>query len=553
MEYTYDAKGFKEIFESSFTWLGGFMRNVARFADKTALIDPALDKTWTYSDINKESNKLAHALKRAGVGRNDLVMYQLMNSAEFVFSYVAPRKIGAITSPANFNHASGETAKLIDHNKPKAFLYDTEVGDMVLEALSLCEHRPEIIIAVVSEKNTAPMPEGAVYYDDFVRDMPDTDPVKDFAENIYDETARLYTSGTTSLPKGVVVNNINEVLSAHDVMMHFPLDPTDITMNTTPWFHRGGIHSGGLTPTLYAGAAALILRNFSPRIALEFVERYGVTFVIGSPSVLEMLAGTQKKSHFDLSGLKGIVTMGAALEKSACIKYQQVLTPNIFNGYGTTETFWNTFLRPYDLPDMAGAAGRACTDDDVRVVKIYDDKRAEPDDLAADDGSEQGEIIIFSPSKSAFCYYDHEKLTKEKFYNGWLYTGDVGTWDSNKYVTVCGRKDDMIVCSGENIYPAQVEEALNEHPMVRECLVTSVPDSVRGQAVVAYVIPDSDSLTVAELIDFCNHSPLLSKYKRPRFYRFVDKLPYTATGKKQHVLMRAQALEDLEAGLLRRR
>ena len=111
----------------------------------------------------------------------------------------------------------------------------------------------------------------------------------------------------------------------------------------------------------------------------------------------------------------------------------------------------------------------------------------------------------------------------------------------------------MIVCSGENIYPTQVEEAINENPKVKECIVTSVPDKVRGQAVVAYIIPKDETLTVSEIIDFCNHSPMLSKYKRPRFYKFVQELPYTATGKKQHFVMKQQALKDLEAGLLKRR
>lgn len=111
----------------------------------------------------------------------------------------------------------------------------------------------------------------------------------------------------------------------------------------------------------------------------------------------------------------------------------KLLTPNIFNGYGTTESFWNTFLRPFDLPDNAGSAGRSCTDDEVRIVKLREDgSHSEPDDLVPHDNVAEGEIIISSPAKSAFCYYNNPEMTEQKFYKGFLYTGDVGTWDRER-------------------------------------------------------------------------------------------------------------------------
>ena len=125
-------------------------------------------------------------------------------------------------------------------------------------------------------------------------------------------------------------------------MMHFPLSPVDRTMNMTPWFHRGGIPSGGPCPTLYAGGEVVILRDFAPRTCLEYAEKYAISFLIGVPTIIAMLARTQERSPADLSALHGIVTMGAPFEKSACEKYMKLLTPNIFNGYGTTETFWNS-------------------------------------------------------------------------------------------------------------------------------------------------------------------------------------------------------------------
>ena len=553
MGYTYDIEMFKDTFEHEFTWLNGFMRNVRRFGFKPAMIDPQQDRVWTYEELNKDVNRFANALKAKGVGKNDAVLYLLPNSPQFAISYIAPQKIGAINCPANFNLAAGETALLINHNKPKVFIYDFEYAQEMQKALALCVEKPEVIIMVDYEHKCTKLPKGHIFFEDFMKDADDSNPPVDFEPHIYDEVTRLFTSGTTSLPKGVPLNNINEVLSAHDVIMHFPLNPTDITMNMTPWFHRGGLHSGGLTPTLYAGGAVVVLRSYNPRICLQYTEKYGVTFLIGVPAVLTSLATRQEKHPVDLSKIKGIVTMGSPLERAQCIRFQETLTPNIFNGYGTTESFWNTFLRPYDLPDMSGTAGRSCTDDDVRVVKAYEDRKAEPDEMVAKDGTEVGEIIIKSPSKSTMCYYNNPKVTKEKYYKGFLYTGDLGTWDEKEFVTVAGRKDDMIICSGENIYPPQIEEVLNMHPKVQESIVSSIPDKTRGEVLVAYIIPEDNSLTVKEMIDYCADHPNLSKYKCPRYCRFVEELPHTATGKKQHYKIKEQAKKDFEEGLLLRK
>ena len=541
LSYTYDVTMFRETFESRFTYLNGFLRNVSRFADRPAVFDPHSDRRWTYRELNCEVNRLAHALRADGVGKNDVVMFALLNSPEFVFFYLAAHKIGAIACPVNYRQGSGEIALVIDDSTPKVFVYDAEFGELSSRALEMCENRPAVELVVGADEDTV-LPAGRRRYEDYVFERPETDPPIDFAPHIYDETTRLYTSGTTNRPKGVPINNINEVLSAHDVMMHFPLSPVDRTMNMTPWFHRGGIHSGGPCPTLYAGGEVVILRDFAPRTCLEYAEKYAISFLIGVPTIIAMLARTQERSPADLSALRGIVTMGAPFEKSACEKYMKLLTPNIFNGYGTTETFWNTFLRPFDLPDNAGSAGRSCTDDEVRLVALRPNgERSEPDETVPRDSETPGEIIISSPAKSAFCYFNNEEMTEKKFYKGWLYTGDVGTWDENEFVTVSGRRDDMIVSAGENIYPAQIEAVLNEHPKVAESAVIGIPDKLRGEVVAAYVVAKDPSLTVEELRDYCTHSPMLSSYKWPRAYHIVDELPHTATGKLMHYKLRSYA------------
>ncbi len=539
---------FKNIFEEEYTWIAGFMRNVYRYGDRTAMISPLTDQSWTYKQFNNTVNKLSNSFLADKIKKGSVIMYQLLNCPEFAFLYVAAHKICAVNCPINYRLSAGEIAMNIDDSMPEMFIFEAQRSETIKQALSIAKHNPKRLIAVGADSDS----DWYVSFDKYIAENADTEPVIEYKHNIYDETTRMYTSGTTGRQKGVPITSINEVLSSHDVAIHFPLNLHDITMNTTPWFHRGGLHCAGPAPTFYVGATMVILPKFEPEICLKYIEKYKITFVIGVPTVLERLTIEQEKQLRDLSSLRGIVTMGSPLERAACIRYQKVLTPNIFNGYGTTETFWNTFLRPFDLPEMAGTAGGSCLDDEVRVVKSYPNRRAEPDDEAATDGIEVGEVIIKTSAKSSYCYFNNDEETKNKFYRGYAYTGDLGTWDKNKYISIRGRKDDMIISSGENIYPTQVEEVLNSFDKVSDCIVTSVPDKARGELVTAYIVKADDSLTYDELDRFCKDSPLLANYKRPRYYKFIAEIPLNQTGKKLHNKAKKMALDDLMNGLLYR-
>jgi acyl-CoA synthetase (AMP-forming)/AMP-acid ligase II len=539
--FTYDPTAYRTYFEREFTYLAGFRRNTRRYADRVAMTDPATGHRWTYAELGHRVDALAAGLAAAGVRPGDVVVHQLFNSPEFAQLYLATQACGAVGAPVNFRLAAGETAHVLDDSRPTVFVYDTELSDMVTAALDRAQHSPAVIVAVGAG---APLP-GAVPFEELVTTgVPAPEP----ARTVYDETTRLYTSGTTGMPKGVPLNSMVEVFSAHDVIMHFPLSPEDRTLNMTPWFHRGGLYSGGPNPAFYLGAEVVPMRAFDPDRCLDHVVEYGLTYLIGAPTNLAMLARAQSDRPRDLSGLRGIVTMGAPLEREACLRYQELLTPRIFNGYGTTETFWNTFLRPVDLPDHAGTAGRASTDDDVRVARIHDDGSSRPDEPVAKDGTEIGEVIVQSP-KAGYAYVNSPQQEAEKFHDGWVHLGDLAVWDAQEYVTIVGRKDDMLISGGENVHPVQVEEALNEHPGVADSLVVGVPDQRWGQRVVAYVIRTDPSLNAADCEAHCRAHPMLAPYKRPRAYRFVDELPLTATGKKVHYRARTQAVEDDAQGL----
>ena len=544
MTYAYDAHAYRQYFEHDFTYLNGFRRNTHRYADRLAMQSPSTGESWTYAELGDRVDRLATGLARAGVTAGAVVAYQLFNGPEFAQLYLAGQACGAVGSPMNFRLASGETAFVLDANRPTVFVYDTEIGEMVRDALARSTHKPALVVAVGPGE---PVPSNGfevIRFDDLVAESASP---PDVTRTVWDETTRLFTSGTTGMPKGVPLNSMIEIFSAHDVIMHFPLTAEDKTLNMTPWFHRGGLYCAGPNPTFYLGASLVALRSFDADVTLDHVEEYGLTFLIGAPTNLAMLARAQVDKPRDLSTLKGIVTMGAPLEREAALHYQKVLNPRIFNGYGSTEGFWNTFLRPTDLPDMAGSAGRACIDDDVAVVKLFDDRLADAHETVARDGTEIGEVIVRSP-KGANAYFDAPEQEKQKFRNGWLHIGDLATWDEKEFVTIVGRKDDMLLSGGENVHPVQIEEALNEHASVTDSLVVGVPDDKWGQVVVAYVVATAPVPSAEELDDFCRRHPMLSQFKRPRAYRFVESLPVSATGKKLHYKATDTARREFESG-----
>ena len=302
---------FKQIFESHYTWIEGYMRNVRRYADRIAMIASETGKEWTYKQLNEDTNRLCNALHADGFQKGDVVMVQMVNRPEFAFAYVAAHKMHGVCCPVNYRISSGELAYNIDDSKPFVLIVCGSKLESAIKAVGKAKHKPKHII-VASDKAL----EGAICYNDYVANASTEEPPFTCEYNIYDETTRLYTSGTTGRPKGVAMTSINEVLSAHDVMIHFPMSYKDITMNTTPWFHRGGLHCAGPCPTFYAGATLVILGKFEARTALKLVQKYKITFIVGVPTVLEELADVQERQGYEISALKGIVTMGSPLERS---------------------------------------------------------------------------------------------------------------------------------------------------------------------------------------------------------------------------------------------
>ncbi|MDQ1562406.1 MAG: hypothetical protein QOE85_1747, partial [Actinomycetota bacterium] len=362
----YDPSALKNVFEQNFTFASGVERNIHRYSSQLALTDSDTGQTWTYKQLGEVTGQLVAGLRANGVGIGDIVAYQLMNRPEFAFLYVAAQGLRAVSSPMNFRLAPAEIAFILADSKPAIYFYDAADSETIGKALALSEFAPPVIVAV---GEGTPVPGSLAFEDLLVKDAPSFRAPS--GGNAWDETSRLYTSGTTGMPKAVPLTSLNEVLTAHDVIMHMSLVPGDKTMNMSPWFHRGGNYCAGPNTMFYLGGSVVTFPRFDADRMLDLIEEHELSYIIGAPTNLERLADAQETTPRDLATLKGIVTMGAPFEREAALRYQKVLSPRIANGYGTTEAFWYTFLRPEDLTTAAGAAGRACIDDDVLVVKVH--------------------------------------------------------------------------------------------------------------------------------------------------------------------------------------
>lgn len=546
MALSIDYSTFMTVWEKEYTLTRQLYRNCLRWPDREAIIDPASSKSLTWKEWDEESNKFAHALLDSGVEKNDVVMGNLMNTYEWFIVWMGAMKARCIFSTLNWRLPEGQLCHLMDDVSPSVFVYDAELKDVSMKAAELAKNKPKICIMCGGDD----VPEGHSRYENFIKGKSAASPRSEKDITWLDPCLMLYTSGTTGLPKGFVLNH---AIIFFDDMMNAGLEKFDVQsvyLATNPLFHRGGNTTGPI-PCLHSGGKVVLMKYFSEDEALNYIERYEVTHMTSAPTIFERMIHLQKENPRDVSSLrKGCITsMGAPLEKELCLTMMKVLTPNVLNGYGTADGHWVTMLRPYELPDKAGTIGLAIPEDMVRLVKLYSERRGDPenpDDLCPMGGTTEGEIALRT-MHCPYGYINRPQDTEKAFpYKGWQLPGDMAVWDKEGYITIRGRTDDMIVTGAENVHPVIVEEVLKEHPGVLEAMVTGAPSKEWGQVIVAYVALKDPDVTEKDLDDFCQKHPGLARYQRPRHYKFVKfaELPFNPSGKKQHHILKERAARD---------
>jgi long-chain acyl-CoA synthetase len=361
-------------------------------------------------------------------------------------------------------------------------------------------------------------PEGTLPFSEL---MKDADKLKDREVSEEDVAGIIYTSGTTGYPKGVLLTHKNYVVNADQVSTACQMTEDDRFLCILPLFHVNGQIVTTVSP-LFAGGSMVLLRGFSPKEFLPKLSHYRATAFSGVPTVYAILNNLPDAEEYDLSALRFCICGAAPMPVEVFETFERKYKAFILEGYGLSEGTCASSINPLDGTRKIGSIGIPFKDQEM---KIFDenDKELAPEQI--------GEIVVRGPNVMK-GYYKNEEATRETLRNDWLHTGDLGYIDEDGYFFIKGRKKEMVIRGGENIYPKEIEEVLYKHPAVAEAAVVGVPDKIWGEEVAAFVVlKEGAELKPQEVIDYCKEH--LANYKCPRIVEVADSLPKTATGKIQ--------------------
>jgi fatty-acyl-CoA synthase len=518
------------VWLSHLTPLRFLQRSAKVFAERPAVVHG--DTRFTYAELGQRVNRLASALKRAGMRPGDRVAYLCPNIPPMLEGHFGVPWAGCAFVPINVRLSSDEIGYILEHSGARLLVVDTEFAPLV-EPLRAGLGALERVV-LVHDSSAQTSLEGQDYEDFLATGDPDEQPWLVEDEN---ETISInYTSGTTGRPKGVMVTHRGGYLNALGEAMETRLWNDSVYLWTLPMFHcNGWCFPWAVTA---AGAVHACLRRIDPSKIWQLVQREGVTHFNAAPTVLIALINDPAARTLKLERKLTVATGGAPPSPTLIGQYQD-LGAEIVHVYGLTETYGPHSLcewpREWDeLPAEERSRRKArqgvayVVADDVRVV---DDQMQ---DVPAD-GETLGEVVMRGNNVMK-GYYQQSEATAEAFRGGWFHSGDLAVMDAAGYIELRDRKKDIIITGGENVSTIEVERALYQHPSVLEVAVIAVPHDRWGEVPKAFVVlKDGQSLTEEALIAFCRER--LAHFKCPRSIEFGP-LPKTSTGKIQKFVLR---------------
>ncbi|WP_424018878.1 class I adenylate-forming enzyme family protein [Halorientalis pallida] len=483
--------------------------------EQVGLVDPAADEVLTFREWDERVTRTANGLLDAGFDPGDHVSVMVKDSVELLVLLFGGLEIGLVVTPVSYRAPPGRLSYVLDHSEADGIAVDEACIDTARELDT--ESLPDIRIGV----GDVDLPGGIPY--ESVTDGSDRPPGISVAED--DPAMLLYTSGTTGDPKGVSHTHRNVVEANLMSVPYNRLRPGDTSVALGPLYHVGPLLANFM-PALQVGATNLIQRDFDPTVTLDYIENEGVTALWGVPTHFNEILDEGTIAERDTEGVRMIQYSGSAMPEEVVTRCrEQFPDVDFVNAYGTTEIIFGAFLYPEYHDDHLGSIGHAVPKARVRLV--------DPEDPMPDNTVErgaEGEILVETPTCMT-GYWKAPEKTEAAIVDGWYRTGDLGRRDEDGFLYFVDRKDNMIISGGENIYPAEVENVLHEHPDVSTAAVIGAPDPEWGQVVTAFVVPATDDLSADDLDDYFQTSTSIEDFKRPRRYEIRSSLPQTNSGK----------------------
>jgi fatty-acyl-CoA synthase len=497
--------------------------NIAWWVQRWSDLHPAKpaiifqEKMITYSELHQRANRTACWLQSMGIEKGDRVALLLNNCPEFLDLYFACSRLGAIFVPLNFRSAPPEIDYFLSNSRPRLFIFGSDYADKI-DQLTFKDSSPPIQLACIG-----PACGGEVAFD-FLSETAIFDGKKPFLTRTLGPTdpeepqVIMYTSGTTGLPKGAVLTHRKTFFNCLNADIFFKLHADDVMLVILPLFHSGGLFIQA-APTIYKGATLVIHPRFDPAAVYQDIERYKVTKFLGVPTVYKSLVKVPPEKRGDISSLKICAGGGEKTTpdlirqcREAGLAFRQVM--------GQTETSILLWASEEDSFNKPGTVGRPVFHAEVSIVDKFG-RTVKPGEI--------GEIVVRGSIMMKEYWQDPER-TEETIKNGYLYTGDLARMDEEGFFYLVDRARDMYITGGENVYPAETERILKQHPGIDDIAVVGVPDETWGEIGHAFVILKSGkSVSAEQIIAFCKER--LAAFKCPAKITFCEDFPRTSLGK----------------------
>jgi acyl-CoA synthetase (AMP-forming)/AMP-acid ligase II len=490
-------------------------------ADKPGVIDDKGDGNvvvWTYAELEAESNRVANTLLALGAGPGKKVIWCGPNSPQVVAIMNATRKIGAVAVPLNYRLTPEEALYVIDNSDAEIAYVDAEYASLFAAIRDRLDKVRQILVV------GGPAPDGMA---DVLGDA-DIAAASSAAPDLGDVAGTggtmIYTSGTTGKPKGAVRTGAPDPEVIGALFGLFGYRPDDIYITSGPLYHSGpsAFMAGGLA----FGQTIIVQRKFDPEDWLRLVDKYKASSSFSAPALMRMVCAlpAEVKDRYDRSSMR--VMLANAAPWSFALKQQYVAdfpADSLWEIYGSTELGVDTVLEPKDQMRKPGSCGKPAPGIEIR---LFDDQGNE---VTGTGPGHAGEVYV--RSKGVFDAYYKNDASYQAGSRGDFHTvGDIGYWDDEGYLYICDRKNDMIISGGMNIYPAEIEAALEQHAEIYDVAVFGIPSEEWGETVHATVVLSPGSTLTAEQIAAFAREHLAS-YKVPRSVDFTDELPRTGSGK----------------------